>query len=207
MVIEAVVSQDLGFGIVGRMNFAASVENSMRLVKIGGLEDIVWNDAIVLPGFCDRVDLNCQEDRDITAIKLAGEQYDCGRAPALAEEDDASAGFFFGAEIAVVVFVDEADDAAIGRLAVTVLEYLDVCVFRGRLSHSLCQKNRSMMRIVVPNEAPHKADEDIGRRLRWYRGDSGFRSEGLCRGRSEQEKDGNNGLRSSETQNAELLKQ
>jgi hypothetical protein len=58
VIIEAVVAQDLSFGIVGGMNFAASVQNSMWLVEIGGLDDIVGNDAVVLPGFCDRIDLD-----------------------------------------------------------------------------------------------------------------------------------------------------
>ena len=62
-----------------------------------------------------------------------------------------------------------------------------------------------MMRIVVPDKAPNKAHEDVRRRLRRDWSDPGVGGEELGGGRSEQEENGNNGMRSSETQHAELL--
>jgi hypothetical protein len=61
------------------------------------------------------------------------------------------------------------------------------------------------MGIIVTDEAAYKTYKDVRRGLRRYRSDSGFGGEDLATGRSEQEKDGNNGMRSSETQHAEIL--
>ena len=166
MVVKSIVAEDLGLGVVRSPNLAASMQNAMRLVKIGGLDDVVRNDPIVLPRLGNRVDLDSEEDRDFVSIEFAGQEYDCRSTPALAEQDDARAGFFFGAEIAVVIFVDEANDAVISRFSMTVLKHLYVGIFRGGLSDPLCQENWSVMGIVVADKAAYKANEDVRRRLR-----------------------------------------
>ena len=166
LIVEAVVAEDLRLGVVGSPNFLASVQNSMRLIKISGLDDIVGNDAIMLPRLGDGVDLDGEKDGDVVAIELASEHYDGGASPTLAEQDDPGRRFFVRAQGTVMVFVDQVDNAAVGRPAVTILKDLNVCIFRGGLSNAFRYEYRSMMGIIVPDEAAHKTYKNVRRGLR-----------------------------------------
>jgi len=166
LVIEAVVAEDLRLGVVSSPNFLASVQNSMRLIKISGLDDVVGNDAIMLPRLGDGVDLDGEKDGDVVAIELASEHYDGGASPTLAEQDDPGRRFFVRAQGTVMVFVDQVDNAAVGRPSVTILKDLNVCIFRGGLSNAFRYEYRSMMGIIVPDEAAHKTYKNVRRGLR-----------------------------------------
>src|SRR4029077_11359622 len=97
-----------------------------RLIKINGLNDIVGNDAIVLPRLSDGVDLHREEDGDVVSTQFASEYHGSGGSPTLAKENDASRRFFVRAQATVMVFVDETNNALIGRPAMTILENLHI---------------------------------------------------------------------------------
>src|ERR1700757_1123441 len=113
-VIEAVVSKNLRLGIVGSDDLGAAVQQSMRLIKVHCLGDIVGDDLIALPRFLDAVDLYRKQHRDSSPIQFA-RQHDDGRSsPTVAEENDARLRFFLVAEDAIVIAVEEAKNGFVG---------------------------------------------------------------------------------------------
>lgn len=80
LVVEAVVAEDLGFGIIGGGDFGAAVDQAVGLVKICRGGDVVGDDFVVLPGLGDAVDLNRQEHGDSDAIEFAREHDHGGRS-------------------------------------------------------------------------------------------------------------------------------
>ena len=93
-VIETIVAENLGLRIVGGGDAFATVEKAVGLVEIDSGHDIFGDDAIVLPGLGDAVDLDGEEHGDSGAVQFASQHDDGGRSPTMAKEDDARLRFF-----------------------------------------------------------------------------------------------------------------
>jgi hypothetical protein len=161
-VIGEVIPQNFCLrGISGR-DLRPAVDDAMGLIKIDGLGDIVGNNGIVLPDLGDAIHLHRQQNRYARSAQFASEQH-CGRcSPALAEQDNSGAGFFFGGESAVAVGIEQPHDGIKGPLPAPVFENSDVSVFGNDGADSLRQPNRAVVRVVVADEAAHKTDDDVG---------------------------------------------
>jgi hypothetical protein len=135
----------------------------MGLVEVGSLGYVVGDDIVMLPRFCDRVYLYCQEHGDVLLVEFAGQQHDRGSSPTLAEKNDAGRRFFLRAQIAVMVLIDQLQDAVVRRFAVAVFENANVCVFRGRFPNVLRKKNGAVAMIRVPD----KPTDETYKNIRW----------------------------------------
>lgn len=106
VVVEAVIAEDAGFGIVDSLDFTAAVNESVRLVKVDRSSDVIGNQFIVLPELGHAVDLNREHHRDANAVEFTREQNNGGSAPTLAEKHDVGVGFFLPAEDAIPIGVE-----------------------------------------------------------------------------------------------------
>jgi hypothetical protein len=172
LVVEAVVAENPGFGIIGGGDLGAAVDQAMRLIKIHRGGDVVGDDLVVLPGLGDAVDLHGEQHGDSNTIQFAREHHYGGRSPTVAEQNDARLGFFLGAQNAVMIHVEPAKDGFVSGSSVTVLEDLDGRVFRQVGLNSVGQLHGAVIEIVVAHEAAGEADEDV-RRCGWGMGGDG----------------------------------
>ena len=78
----------------------------------------------------------------------------------MAEEHDLRLRLFFFAQDAIVVAIEQVNDLVVGRVAMAVFEDLYVGVRSEALAHALSEQHRLLMRIVVPDEAADKSDEN-----------------------------------------------
>ena len=113
---EMDVTQDFGGGGVGGVDSGTAVEEAFGLVEVDGLGDVGGDEAVVGLALVDAVDLGDEEDGDAVELELAGYGYGLGCSPGVAVEDDA--GVFVGD----VLGCDEAEDFAVGLVAVVVRE-------------------------------------------------------------------------------------
>jgi hypothetical protein len=58
LVIESIVAEDLSSLGIRWQNFRRSVQESTRLIKVNRAGYIGGNDAVILTGFCDAIDLD-----------------------------------------------------------------------------------------------------------------------------------------------------
>ena len=79
----------------------------------------------------------------------------------MAEQDDARLRFFLGAQDAVMIGVEQAQDGLVRSFSVTVLKDLNQCTFRKVLANSLRELHGPVVAIVVAHEAASKTDEDV----------------------------------------------
>jgi len=103
VIVEAVVAEDPGFGIIRGFDFRAAVDDSVRLVEIHGGRDIVRDDSVFLPELANAIDLDGEHHGDADAVKLARQQNDSRTAPALAKKHDMGRRLFLVAKHAVVI--------------------------------------------------------------------------------------------------------
>src|SRR5258708_37384897 len=101
----------------------------MWLEEVGRGGDIFRDDLVALPGLGNAVDLYGEQHGDSRPIKLTSEHDRGRRSPTMAVENDAGLGFFFGAEDAVMVGVEQAQNGLVGSFSVAVLKNLDGCGF------------------------------------------------------------------------------
>jgi len=59
-VIGEIVSEDLGLGRIGGFDRGAAMDNAVRLIEIYRLSDVVGDDGVILPEFCDAIDLHSE---------------------------------------------------------------------------------------------------------------------------------------------------
>jgi len=71
-VIEAIVTQNLGFRIVGSANERPAMDDPVRLVEVRCGCYVVWNEAVVLPGLGYGIDLHSQHDGNAGAVEITG---------------------------------------------------------------------------------------------------------------------------------------
>ncbi len=135
----------------------------MRLIKIHGGGNVLWNEVIGLPGFRDAIHLDRQQHGNPNAIELASQQHYGGASPTVAKQDDAGVGLFLLAEGAIVIAVEQLKNGFVSILAMTILKDLDKSVRAERAPHALGQQNRLLVRIVVTHEAADEAHKDVGR--------------------------------------------
>lgn len=165
-VIDEIVSQDFGlFGICGD-DLTAAVDETVGLVEVDGLRDVVGDDGIVLPEFGDAINLNGEQDGDILAAQIAGQQDGGGCSPALSEQNDVSARFFLGGKCAVAILIEQMKDCGIGLLAAAILENANVGSVGKSLADATGDYNRAVMRIFVADKAADESDDNIFRRRR-----------------------------------------
>src|SRR5579862_8453068 len=105
-VIEAVVAENVSLGIVGGADDRSAMNQTMRLIKVGGIFNIVGDNAIVLPKLRDTVDLNGEQDRNANAIQFTSEHDYGGGSPTVAEQNNPGPRFLFRGENAVVIAVE-----------------------------------------------------------------------------------------------------
>ena len=115
-VAEVDVTEDFGGGGVGGVDGWAPVQEAFGLVEVDGLGYVGGNEAVVGLALIDAVDLGDEEDGDAVELELAGYGYGFGCSPGVTVEDDA------GVFICDVLDCDEAEDFAVGVVAVVVRE-------------------------------------------------------------------------------------
>src|SRR5580765_3858351 len=204
LIVETIVAEDTGFGIVGGLNFGAAMDESVRLVKVHCCRHVFRDDSIVLPELGDAIDLHGQHHWDADAMQIAREEHHRRSAPAMTEQHDVRRGLFFFTKHAVLVGIKQAKDRFEGRLAMPVLEDLDVGIFGGIPLKTLRDLDGTVIRIVMADESADETDENIGWGLR-IAGDSAFRRQqgGSCG--CKQEEHAAKRTESTETKHAELL--
>ena len=122
----------------------------------------------------------------------------------MTEQHDVRRGLFFFAQYAVLVGIQQAKDGFERRLAMSVLEDLDVDIFGGILLKALRDLDGTVVRIVMADESAYETDQNIGWALR-IAGNSTFsRQQGGSCG-CEQEEQAAKRTESNETKHAELL--
>jgi len=167
LVIHEVVSEDLSFSGVGGDDLPAAMDDAVGLIKVHGLGDIVWNDGIVLPNFGDAIDLHGEENRDALAAEVAGEQHGSRGSPAVAEQNDTGASFFFRGKNAIAIGIEQAEDSGVSLLPAAVLENLDISIFGNGSFDQFGELNWAVVRVVVGDETSDETDYDVGRRRGW----------------------------------------
>ena len=165
VVIETVVAQDAGFGIVHSLDFRAAVDNSMWLVQVDGRGNVPGNEFVVLPGLRHAIDLSGQQHGDTHAVEFSRQHDDGACTPALAEEHDVSRIFFLLAQHSVVIGVEQAKDRLERGFAMAVLENLDVGVLGGILLEAMSNLDWAMMRVGMTDETADETDQDIRRTI------------------------------------------
>jgi hypothetical protein len=95
LIVHSIIAEDVSPGGIGGRDVSAPMDDAAGLIEIDGFGDVVGNDRIVLPDLSYAIHLHRQKNRNALSAKIAGESY-CGRSsPALAEENDVGASFFF----------------------------------------------------------------------------------------------------------------
>ena len=125
LVIETVIAQNLSLRIVCGRNRCAAMDQAMRLIKVRRLGDVVGDDLVVLPGLFDAIDLYREQDGDFCTIQFAGQQDHGGSSPTVAEENDVGVRLFLIAKDAVVIAVQQAQNAFEGSFSMPVFKDLD----------------------------------------------------------------------------------
>jgi hypothetical protein len=168
-VIHAVISQDVSSGGIGGNDLGATVDEAVWLIEIYGLSDVIWNDRIVLPQLGYAIHLNREQDRNPFPSQIAGERHGRCRSPALAEQDYARPSLFFSGKNAVTVRVQQADNSVIGSFAAPVFKDPDESSLGYSLPDSLRELNRTVVRIIMTDEAAYEPDHNIRRRCSRFR--------------------------------------
>jgi hypothetical protein len=164
LVIHAVIPEDFGFCRIGGGDLLPAVHDALGLIKVYGFGDVIWNDGIVLPQFGDAIHLHCEQNRHAFAAQVPGQCNNCRRSPTVAEEDDAGPSSFFRRQNAIVIGVEQSNDAIEGLSSMAIFKNADIGVFGDGSLDLPRELNRAVVRIVMVDESSDKADHDIGRR-------------------------------------------
>ena len=160
-VVEAVVAEDMGFGIVGGSDLRAPVDDAVGLIEVHRCRHVLGNDFIVLPELANTVDLHGQHHRDTQPVEVPGQNDHGGGAPALSEQHDVGGSLLLLAEHAVLIGVKQVKDGFERHLAMAILENLDVGVFGEILLKALRDLDRAVVGVGVAHETADEADQDV----------------------------------------------
>src|SRR5579872_4958547 len=72
LIIEAEISENLRLGIICSLDLGAPVDKSMWLVEVDRCGDVIGNHFVALPGFCNAIHLNGEQNGDAFLIEFAG---------------------------------------------------------------------------------------------------------------------------------------
>src|ERR1700694_2918799 len=105
MVVKPKISDDSRVCRIGGANLALAVHKSARLVEIGGLGYIRWDNFVVLPHLGDAIHLNRQQHLDAVFFQLTRQSDGFRSAPAMPVKNDSRILFFFGGQSSIMVRV------------------------------------------------------------------------------------------------------
>src|ERR1700716_4690866 len=88
-VIRQIIPENSSPQWIGSGDVRAPVDQSMRLIEVHGLHNVVRNHAVVLPEFGNTIHLHGQQYRDAVAMQLTCEKYYRGASPTVAEQHNA----------------------------------------------------------------------------------------------------------------------
>jgi hypothetical protein len=207
------IAEDASARWIGGANLGLAVEHAVKLIKIGGLEDVGRDYGVIFAEFGDAIDLDGKDYGNAVFFELTGEFDGFRGTPAVAKNNDAGVLFFFRRQGSIAVGMQKAKDGLMGLLAAMILEHLDVHARSVSFAEALEELDFGVHAIIVVNEAADKTDHYDG----CGRGNGCSPSLGLCarptgdeRQKSNQEQDpepGNHALHRDREATSVLMKQ
>src|ERR1700728_4530403 len=128
LVIDSVITEDFGFCRIGGSDVLLAVHDALGLVKIHGFGDVIWNDGVVLPQFGDAIHLHGEQEGYAFAAQVPSQRDNRRRSPTVATPDDARSSFCFRGKNAVVIVIEQSNDAVEGLFSTAICKDPDVGV-------------------------------------------------------------------------------
>jgi len=158
LVREAEIAKDHGTRWICRPDIGAPVQNAAGLVEVDSFGNVRRDKRIILSIFRDAVDLDGQSNRYAIAQEFAGERNRSRSTPAVAEQDDTGASFFFVCELAVSFPVQPIEDQFVGVCDPAIFEYLNMNVVAVSSLNLLSYLHLCMAKVVAMDETSYKTN-------------------------------------------------